>query len=101
VYSFKFGAKKLNGRVVMKYIIFYGLVINVIAFIIMYYDKHMAVKHKSRVPEKRLFLLAAIFGSVGIWGGMYLFRHKTKHMKFVLGVPLILIIQIFIIYKLK
>jgi uncharacterized membrane protein YsdA (DUF1294 family) len=85
----------------MKYFIYYLLVINLIAFCFMYYDKHRAIKHKGRVPEKRLFLLAGIFGSIGIWGGMYLLRHKTKHMKFVVGVPLILIIQIFVIYKLN
>lgn len=84
----------------MKYIIYYGVAINIIAFLVMYYDKGRAEKHKSRVSEKRLFILAAIFGSLGIWGGMYFFRHKTKHIKFIIGVPLILIIQIFILYKL-
>lgn len=82
----------------MRYIAFYSFGINIIAFITMYYDKRRAIKHKSRVPEKRLFLLAGIFGSIGIWGGMYSLRHKTKHTKFVIGIPLILLLQILIIY---
>lgn len=85
----------------MKYFIIYIIIINIISFILMYYDKHKAKKHKWRVPESRLFLFAAIFGSVGIWSGMYFFKHKTKHMKFVIGIPLILIIQIFVCYKFK
>ena len=46
-----------------------------------------------RIPEKTLFLTAALGGSPGVWVGMYLFRHKTKHVSFVLGIPLILIVQ--------
>jgi uncharacterized membrane protein YsdA (DUF1294 family) len=85
----------------MKYFIYYVIAINFIAFCIMYYDKRNARLHRWRIPEKRLFLFAGILGSVGIWGGMYLLHHKTKHMKFVLGVPLILIIQVFVVYKLN
>lgn len=83
----------------MKYFIILLLLINIISFIVMYYDKHRAIKHKSRVSENRLLLHAVCFGSIGIWAGMYLLHHKTRHMKFVLGVPLILIAQVFIMYK--
>lgn len=67
-----------------------------IAFITMYIDKQRAIRKKWRVPEFRLFLYAILLGSPGILLGMYVFRHKTKHMKFVLGIPAILIIQILI-----
>lgn len=84
----------------MKYFIYYLIVINIVSFILMFYDKKRAEKHKWRVSEGRLFFAAAIFGSIGIWTGMYFFRHKTKHMKFVIGIPLIFIIQLLLIYKL-
>lgn len=56
-------------------------------------DKHRAKTHRWRIPEKTLFLAAALGGSPGVWAGMYLFRHKTKHRSFVLGIPLILAVQ--------
>lgn len=56
-------------------------------------DKHRARTRRWRIPEKTLFLTAALGGSPGVWAGMYLFRHKTKHVSFVLGIPLILIVQ--------
>ena len=51
-------------------------------------------KPRRRIPEKTLFLVAALGGSLGVLAGMYLFRHKTKHKSFVFGVPLILAAQI-------
>ena len=57
-------------------------------------DKRRAKKDKWRIPEKRLFLVAAIGGSIGSILGMQLFRHKTKHKSFVIGMPVILIVQI-------
>ena len=51
-------------------------------------------KPRRRIPEKTLFLIAALGGSLGVLAGMYLFRHKTKHKSFVFGVPLILVAQI-------
>lgn len=51
-------------------------------------------KPRRRIPEKTLFLIAALGGSLGVLAGMYLFRHKTKHKSFVFGVPLILAAQI-------
>ncbi len=50
-------------------------------------------KPRRRIPEKTLFLIAALGGSLGVLAGMYLFRHKTKHKSFVFGVPLILAAQ--------
>lgn len=58
------------------------------------WDKHCAQKGKSRVPERTLFLVAAIGGAAGVWLSMYVFRHKTQHKKFVFGVPALLLLQI-------
>ncbi|MDO5292209.1 MAG: DUF1294 domain-containing protein [bacterium] len=72
----------------------YLIVINVIGFAIMGIDKKRAIRHKWRIPEKTLFLVAIVGGSVGSILGMQKFRHKTKHMSFIIGFPAILIIQI-------
>ena len=57
-------------------------------------DKSKAKRRAWRIPEKTLFLLSIIGGSVGTWLGMYAFHHKTKHWYFVVGMPLILVVQI-------
>lgn len=57
-------------------------------------DKIKAKKKRWRIPEATLFLVAAVGGSIGSLIGMYTFRHKTKHMSFVVGMPLILAVQI-------
>lgn len=62
----------------------------------MYIDKKQAANGKWRTPEAKLFAIAALFGSFGIWIGMYLFRHKTKHLKFIILIPAILVVQIYI-----
>lgn len=72
----------------------YLAVINGAGLILMKSDKRKACMHRWRIPEKTLFLVAVCLGSPGIWAGMYLFRHKTKHMRFVIGIPLILFVQI-------
>ena len=72
----------------------YLLIINAIGFILMLVDKIKARKNLWRIPEKVLFLSAIIGGSIGSLLGMYVFRHKTKHFSFILGMPLILAIQI-------
>jgi uncharacterized membrane protein YsdA (DUF1294 family) len=57
-------------------------------------DKRKARKNRWRIPERTLILSAALGGSIGALLGMYTFRHKTKHLKFTLGIPAILIAQI-------
>ena len=81
----------------MKYILIYLGIINLIGFFSMFLDKQKAKRGKWRIPEKTLFLLAAIGGSLGTTLGMHVFRHKTKHWYFKLGMPLILIVQIILI----
>lgn len=77
-----------------KIIIIYLIIINITAFILMLVDKRKAIKHKWRISEATLLGSAIIGGSIGMLSGMYLFRHKTKHLKFKLGGPIILILQV-------
>lgn len=83
----------------MKLILVYLTAINIFGIYIMYLDKRKAKKGYWRVPEATLFMVAAIFGSLGILIGMKLFHHKTRHVKFVIGIPTILIVQVYLIYK--
>ena len=75
-------------------ILLYLLIINAIGFALMLVDKFKAKKNLWRIPEATLMLVAAIGGSVGSLIGMYTVRHKTKHLKFTLGIPLILAVQL-------
>ena len=77
-----------------KGLLIYLIVMNLIGLAVMAMDKSKARHHVWRIPEKTLFLVSILGGSVGTWVGMYLFHHKTKHWYFVVGMPLILILQI-------
>lgn len=81
----------------MKLLILYLLIINAAAFLLMLVDKHKARKKLRRVPEAMLLSTAAIGGSIGALMGMYLVRHKTKHLKFTVGIPVILALQIILL----
>lgn len=72
----------------------YLLLINAAGLLIMLADKRKAIKNRWRIPEKTMLTVAILGGSLGIYAGMQLFRHKTKHAKFSIGVPVILAIQI-------
>jgi uncharacterized membrane protein YsdA (DUF1294 family) len=80
----------------MKYFLFYLLIINAVAFWLMHIDKQKAKKKKFRIPEATLMWSAVLGGSIGAWLGMQVFRHKTRHKKFALGIPGILATQILI-----
>lgn len=67
---------------------------NLVGIAVMGIDKSRARRRAWRIPEKTLFAVSLLGGSIGTWAGMYLFRHKTKHWYFVVGMPLILILQI-------
>ena len=67
---------------------------SLLGFILMGADKKKAVQQQWRIPEKSLFLTAAIGGSVGVLMGMWFFRHKTEHLSFSFGIPLIIAVQI-------
>lgn len=72
----------------------YLICMNLIGLMLMGSDKKKAICHGWRIPEKTLFLCSILGGSIGTWAGMYLFRHKTRHWYFVLGMPAILILQV-------
>ena len=75
-------------------VLLYLIIVNAAAFLLMLADKQKAKRGAWRIPEKTLIGAAAIGGSVGALCGMYLFRHKTKHLKFTLGIPLIFAVQV-------
>ena len=84
-------------------LVLYLLIVNAAGFVLMLADKHKAKKNKWRIPERTLLGTAVIGGSIGVLAGMYTVRHKTKHLKFTIGVPLILILQcllvIYLLYR--
>lgn len=75
-------------------VIIYLVIINAVAFLLMLVDKYKAKKNLWRIPEWVLFVSALLGGSVGALCGMYLVRHKTKHLSFTVGMPVILALQI-------
>jgi uncharacterized membrane protein YsdA (DUF1294 family) len=82
--------------------ILYLILLNITGFAAMGIDKRRAVMKRWRVREKHLFLVALLGGSAGSILGMHHFRHKTKHPRFVYGMPLILILQVLaLIYLIK
>ena len=68
-------------------------VMSLIGFVAMGVDKAKAKRNAWRIPEKTLFFIAFLGGGAGVWIGMEVFRHKTKHLQFKFGVPLICIIE--------
>ncbi|WP_207717317.1 DUF1294 domain-containing protein [Anaerosporobacter faecicola] len=75
----------------------YVLLCNCVGFAIMGIDKSKAKRGAWRIPEKTLFLVALLGGSIGTILGMQKFRHKTKHKSFVYGMPAILILQLILV----
>lgn len=84
----------------MKYLLVYLLIVNAAGLALMLADKQKARQKVWRIPEPTLLSVAAAGGSLGIWMGMYCFRHKTRHPKFFLGVPVMIAIQGILIYLL-
>ncbi len=72
----------------------YLLIINVAGLLFMLADKRKAIRHAWRIPEATLMGIAAIGGSLGCLLGIYLFRHKTRHKKFTIGVPALLVLHL-------
>lgn len=83
----------------MNYVISYLIFINLVSFIIYFIDKRKAIKHRYRIPEKVLLLFSLIGGCFGSFLSMLINHHKTKHIKFILLVPLFCLIWIYLIYK--
>lgn len=81
----------------MNILISYLLIINAVSILLMLADKQRAVKKAWRIPEATLLGTAAIGGSLGAVIGMRLFRHKTMHLKFAVGLPLMLAVHIILL----
>ena len=77
----------------IRYLLWYLAAVNLVTFTVYGVDKAKARRGAWRVPEKTLFLLPLLGGSLGALLGMLMFRHKTKHWYFVWGIPLILLAQ--------
>ena len=81
--------------------VIYLSVINILGFLVMGLDKHKAKMAERRIPENTLFMFTILGGGIGTIAGMYVFHHKTKKMKFKVGMPLILILEILIFVYFK
>lgn len=82
----------------MEIFIIYICIISLISIIVTVCDKYFAIHHKWRVRESTLLILSALGGSVAMCITMQLIRHKTRHIKFMLGIPIIFIIQLIILF---
>lgn len=72
----------------------YFAIISLISVTVTCIDKSRAKNNGNRVPEKTLFFISAIGGSVAMYCTMRIIRHKTKHKRFMIGLPVIIILQI-------
>lgn len=77
----------------MMIVLTYLFIVNLLGFVLMFIDKKRAQNNQWRIKEATLFLSAAIGGSIGSMLGMKVFRHKTKHWSFLIGMPAIFIVQ--------
>lgn len=77
----------------------YILIINVMAYVMMWIDKTRAIKKKERISENSLFMMALFLGAIGIYGGMKTpIYHKAAKLKFRLGIPVLIVLNVFLIY---
>lgn len=80
------------GSGIFRFLLFYLLAVNVIAFFMYGIDKYKAIHHRWRIPEKVLILFAFLGGAIGALLGMLIWHHKTKKWKFRICVPLALVL---------
>jgi uncharacterized membrane protein YsdA (DUF1294 family) len=80
------------------YCFYYLIIINFISILVTVCDKYKAIKHQWRIPESTLLLIAALGGSPAMLITMALIHHKTKHKKFMIGIPIIIILQLIACY---
>lgn len=82
----------------LKYLLLYLLIVNIIGFLSMGFDKFKAKHNMWRTPENTLLLIPLLGGSVGSYLGMRIFRHKTLHPQFKYGIPVLFVINVICIY---
>lgn len=90
------GGCTASGRVPVRFFLYVGS-LTVIGFAVMGLDKQKARTGRWRTPEKTLWLIALLGGSIGVFAGMRYFRHKTKHVSFSVGLPLLIVVQLMIL----
>ena len=81
----------------IKNIIIYLLIINILGFCAMGIDKFKAIRGRWRIPENSLFMFTILGGGIGTIAGIYVFRHKTRKLKFTIGMPVIFILEVLLI----
>ncbi|PLS02582.1 DUF1294 domain-containing protein [Neobacillus cucumis] len=84
----------------MKLFLIAVIIMNIAGLYIMGEDKKRAIKHQYRISEKTLWMVAILGGAIGTTAGMRIFRHKTKHVSFKLGFPLLAILELVVFFKL-
>ncbi|HCT62723.1 MAG TPA: DUF1294 domain-containing protein [Erysipelotrichaceae bacterium] len=77
------------------------IVLNLFGFVLMSLDKYFAIKQRSRISERSLLSMAFIGGSLGVYFGMVIFRHKTRKFSFNIGVPLMMALHFFLYWYLN
>ncbi|MBC8630384.1 DUF1294 domain-containing protein [Paeniclostridium hominis] len=82
----------------MKFLTLYFIIMSIITFLLMYIDKNRAIKGQWRIPEATLINLSILGGGIGTYMGMYIFRHKTRHPKFTIFIPITIILNLFLYY---
>ena len=82
----------------MKFLTLYFIIMSIITFLLMYIDKNRAIKFQWRIPEATLINLSILGGGIGTYMGMYIFRHKTRHPKFTIFIPITIILNLFLYY---
>ena len=89
--------KEIMESIGVSNVIIYLIIINIVGFFAMGIDKWKAKKNAWRIPENTLFSITVLGGGIGTIAGMYTFRHKTQKLKFTIGIPAILILEIILI----
>lgn len=92
----------ITNNPILAFVILYLAIISLVSIVVCIYDKKISKKGRVelRISEKSLLILSALGGSVAMFVTMLLIRHKTKHVKFMLGIPIIMVLQAIIIYLL-
>jgi uncharacterized membrane protein YsdA (DUF1294 family) len=78
----------------VKVLIIYFIIMSIVTFSLMYIDKNRAIKGEWRIPESTFMKLSVLGGGFGTYIGMYTFRHKTKHPKFTMFIPLTIVLNL-------
>ncbi|MBP2240684.1 uncharacterized membrane protein YsdA (DUF1294 family) [Cytobacillus eiseniae] len=80
----------------VKIVVLLFIIMNIVGYFIMKVDKEKAKKNEYRISEKNLWLIAFFFGALGMMIGMQTFRHKTKHLQFKIGLPVLALIEVIV-----